>query len=207
MPALFTYGWSAHYYLGQTNRRVCCIRFGLGNARLRLYWRVTERNRKARRNSAILRYCPRASTEATNPKGPLRESPRKPRTGRKANTNRVVKRQSRPEAERIRPDMQIAPHVGRCLECDCAVVAFGQCGVSRNTHSKSNQGGQCSGKRTRPHQMFEETTITDPACHVDYRGSLRSSSKRLPNNPSSSGVRLGLVSLGSIRIRPKNSRA
>jgi len=43
--------------------------------------------------------------------------------------------------------------------------------------------------------MFEETTITDPACHVDYRGSLRSSSKWLPNNPSSSGVKLGLSEL------------
>ena len=114
---------------GKQTEGICCIRFGLGNARLRLYWRVTERNRKARRNSAILRYCPQASTEATNPKGPLRESPRKPRTGRKANTNRVVKRRSRPEAERIRPDTQIAPHVGRCLECDCTVVAFGQWSV------------------------------------------------------------------------------
>jgi len=32
--------------------------------------------------------------------------------------------------------------------------------------------------------------ITDPACHMDFRGSLRSSSKRVPNNPSSNGVRL-----------------
>jgi len=36
--------------------------------------------------------------------------------------------------------------------------------------------------------VFEETMITDPACHMDFRGSLRSSSKRVPNNPSPNGV-------------------
>jgi len=43
--------------------------------------------------------------------------------------------------------------------------------------------------------VFEETMITDPACHMDFRGSLRSSSKRVPNNPSSNGVgwSLGII--------------
>lgn len=46
--------------------------------------------------------------------------------------------------------------------------------------------------------MFEVTTITDLACHEDYRGSLRSSSKRVPNNPSPNGV-LNRYSLGSAK--------
>lgn len=36
--------------------------------------------------------------------------------------------------------------------------------------------------------VFKEMTITDEAGLVDFRGSLRSSSKWAPNNPSSSGV-------------------
>jgi hypothetical protein len=40
--------------------------------------------------------------------------------------------------------------------------------------------------------VFEETLITDDACHKDYRGSLRSSSKRAPNNPSPNGISNGI---------------
>lgn len=36
--------------------------------------------------------------------------------------------------------------------------------------------------------MFKATSITDHASHGDYRVSLRSSSKRVPSNPSSNGV-------------------
>lgn len=36
--------------------------------------------------------------------------------------------------------------------------------------------------------MFEVTLITENANHKRYRGSLRSSSKRVPSNPSSNGV-------------------
>ena len=51
---------------------------------------------------------------------------------------------------------------------------------------KSIQGGQRpKGEAAR---LFKEMSITDYACHEDYRGSLRSSSKWVPNNPSSNGV-------------------
>lgn len=36
--------------------------------------------------------------------------------------------------------------------------------------------------------VFEQTSVTVNASHECYRGSLRSSSKRVPNNPSSNGV-------------------
>lgn len=37
--------------------------------------------------------------------------------------------------------------------------------------------------------MFKETLITESASHKSYRGSLRSSSKQAPSNPSPNGVR------------------
>lgn len=39
--------------------------------------------------------------------------------------------------------------------------------------------------------MFEVTLITESANHKRYRVSLRSSSKRVPSNPSSNGVEWG----------------
>lgn len=50
--------------------------------------------------------------------------------------------------------------------------------------------------------MFEVTLITESANHKRYRVSLRSSSKRVPSNPSSNGVEVFVRTiLGTLRRR------
>lgn len=51
--------------------------------------------------------------------------------------------------------------------------------------------------------MFEVTMITESANHKRYRVSLRSSSKRVPSNPSPNGVRLSAESTGELPQSPR----